>query len=106
MIDPEHMFYNDMPVAEQKHWMSLVKPHPAIAQLTPLTCTAYKYIPTSYLFTENDQPLPVQYQHSMVQSAGVEIQTESCTAGHSPYLSMPQTVATAIRRSVGDTGMD
>lgn len=96
MLDPQHRFYNDLSPSEQEHWTSLLKPHPAVAQTTALTNEAYQYVPTSYLLCENDQGLPISVQEGFVKNAGVEIQTERCTSGHSPFLSMPEKVVEVV----------
>ena len=100
MLDPERMFYNDLSQEEKAHWVAQTKPHPAAAQPTPLTYAAYRYIPSTYLLTENDQPLPVQAQEGMIAQAeaayGIQIKKELCTSGHSPFLSQPERVAEVI----------
>ena len=40
----------------------------------------------------------------VVQQTGVDMQTESCTSGHSPFLSQPKMLAAAIRTSAGEEG--
>lgn len=97
MLEPERRFYNDLPPTEQEHWVSLLRPHPAIAQLTPLTNVCYKYVPSTYLFCEKDEALPLEIQKGMVDSVAGEVfqgnmETASCAAGHSPFLSMPERV--------------
>ncbi|KAF2651493.1 alpha/beta-hydrolase [Lophiostoma macrostomum CBS 122681] len=101
MLDPEGRFYQDLPEEEQKKWTSELIKCPAIAQQTPITQTAYLWHPVTYLFCENDQALPYEMQQMMVQNAretGVQFETESCAAGHSPYLSNPEKVIEVIRK--------
>lgn len=98
ILDPAHRLYNDMLSPEQAHWLSQLKPHCASAQLTPLTRAAYRYIPTWYLLCENDQALPLEVQKMMIKETGVEIRTESCSAGHSPYLSQPEVVVGLLNK--------
>ena len=100
MQEPERRFYNDLPKQEQDHWVSELKPHPAIAQLTPLTYAAYKKHPVSYLYCTNDEALPLSVQQMMVAGCGVEVQTYSCSAGHSPFLSQPQAVLDTVEKSL------
>ncbi len=101
MLDPSRRFYNDLPPSEQAHWLSQLRPHCASAQLTPLTRAAYRYIPTWYLLCENDQALPLEVQKMMIQETGVDIKTESCSAGHSPYLSQPEVVVRLLKKVAG-----
>ncbi|KUJ08693.1 alpha/beta-hydrolase [Mollisia scopiformis] len=101
MLEPARRLYNDLPTAEQEHWVSLLRPHPEIASLTPLTNVGYKYVPSTYLFCENDQALPLEVQKSMVASVegevfGGKMGEVSCGAGHSPFLSMPEKVVEVI----------
>ena len=96
MQEPERRFYNDLPKEQQDHWVSELKRSPANAQLTPLTYTAYKKYPVSYLYCTNDQALPISVQEMMVAGCGVDVQTYSCTAGHSPFLSQPQVVLDTV----------
>jgi pimeloyl-ACP methyl ester carboxylesterase len=96
MLDPEHRFYNDLPPDEQKHWTSELLKCPAKTQTTPITHAAYLYHPVTYLFCENDQAIPLFIQQSMVkkieETTGIAIQKETCDAGHSPFLSQPETL--------------
>lgn len=87
MKEPERRFYNDLSKQEQDHWVSELRPHPAIAQLTPLTYLAYQHHPVVYLFCENDEAISLEIQKSMVGGSGVDFKVETCTAGHSPFLS-------------------
>ena len=100
MLDPGTLFYNDLSEEDKAHWLAQTKPHPAIAQLTSLTYAAYRYIPTTYLVTEIDVPLPIQAQEGMIAQAeasyGIQIKKETCKAGHSPYLSQPEKVVEVI----------
>lgn len=103
MLEPDRRFYNDLSKEEQEHWVAELKPCPAIAQLTPITQTAYTYHPTTYLFCEGDQALPVELQRMMVQQAekkGAVINKETCSAGHSPFLSQPETVLNLAKKIV------
>lgn len=103
MLEPARRFYNDLSKEEQDHWVSELKPCPAVAQTTPITQTAYLYHPVTYLFCENDQALPLAVQQSMVQKAeekGVTIHKETCTAGHSPFLSQPEAVLNVAKKIV------
>lgn len=96
MLEPERRFYSDLPKEEQDQWVSELKPCPATTQLTPITYTAYLHYPVTYLFCDGDEALPVGLQQAMVnkvsEAAKVHIDTETCTASHSPFLSQPEVV--------------
>jgi len=96
MLDSKGRFYNDLSSAEADHWVSLLKPHPAIAQMTELTNEGFRYVPCTYLYCENDGGLPIFVQKDMVEKIGVEVEEVTCAAGHSPYLSMPEKVAEVV----------
>lgn len=100
MLEPERRFYNDLPEEEQAHWIAELQPCPAIAQMTPITHAAYLHHPTTYLYCENDGGLPLEVQKMMVsricQETGIVIDTKSCTAGHSPFLSQPDVVLQVV----------
>jgi len=99
MSDPGHRCYNDLPEDQRNHWVSLLRPNPAVAHSSPLTYVAYKHYPVAYLYCENDQAIPVQFQRSMVKKVramGVMVREYNCDSGHSPYLSQPVTVLKAV----------
>jgi pimeloyl-ACP methyl ester carboxylesterase len=101
MQDAGNRCYNDLSKADRKHWVTELKPHPASAQLTPLTYLAYKHHPVTYLFCTDDQALPYGVQKTMVenaQEAGLEVQTETFNTSHSPFLSQPEIVLGAIEK--------
>src|SRR5262245_39434569 len=102
MIDPGTRFYNDLPPPQQQHWISQLVKTTAQTQTTPIDHLAYLYHPITYLFCENDQALPIDVQRMMVQmvkDAGVHVVEETCTSGHSPFLSMPERVLEVVERS-------
>ena len=98
MEEPDRRFYNDLPKQEQDHWVSQLKPHPAIAQMTPISYAAYMHHPVTYLYCKNDQALPWEIQKLMVAGSGQHFQTEICESGHSPFLSMPETVLKVVEQ--------
>lgn len=99
-MNPEHVFYNDLTPSEQQFWTSKLQHHTVIAQKTPLTKTAYTEIPVSYLYCENDQALPLSLQEAMVKQSGVKVQELRCTAGHSPFLSQPDTFVEMVEEAL------
>lgn len=63
-------------------------------QTTTITRAAWRYIPSTYLITENDQAVPTQYQEAF--AAGAKSRVERIGTGHSPQLSQPKMVAGRI----------
>lgn len=98
MIEPDRRFYNDLPKEDQDHWVSELRPQPAIAQLTPITYTAYKHHPVVYMYCENDEALLIDIQKMMVEESGVDFKIETCTAGHSPFLSEIDSLLGVVKR--------
>lgn len=98
MKKPDRRFFNDLSKQEQDHWVSELRPQPAIAQLTPITYTAYKHHPVVYLYCENDEAISFEIQKIMVGNSGVDFKIESCTAGHSPFLSQIDNLLGVVKR--------
>lgn len=99
MDNPEMRFYSDLDPADAKHWAAQLVVHPASAQCAAVTHEAYRDVPVTYLFCENDQGLPIEAQKMMVglvEAQGVKVDYETCSAGHSPFLSMPDKLAEII----------
>lgn len=67
---------------------------PAELFTQPLSHASWKQIPCSFIFTEQDEIIPVKDQRRMVEDAkskhGVSIETFSLSSSHSPFLSMPE----------------
>jgi hypothetical protein len=104
ILDPALRLYNDLPSSAQQHWISELLKTPRITKYTAISHAAYLYHPVTYLYCENDQALPYPVQKRMVEKIGrlgVEIEEETCKAGHSPYLSMPETVLDIVERHCG-----
>ena len=66
--------------------------------MTPLTYVAYEHIPVTYLYCEKDETIPVELHKLMVETCPVQVETETCTAGHSPFLSQIEVVVGCIER--------
>jgi hypothetical protein len=104
MLESKHRFYNDLSPEEQEHWTSELIRCPDVTQTTPITNAAYLHHPVTYLFCENDQALPLFLQQSMVktieESTGISIEKATCDAGHSPFLSQPNTLLNLVDKIV------
>ena len=101
MLEPDRRFYQDLPVAEQQYWVDELIECPAIAQLTRVTQAAYQHHPSTYLFCENDQALPLEVQQMMVgkaEEAGIAFAKETCGASHSPFLSQPDAILNVVKK--------
>ncbi|KAK0119058.1 hypothetical protein ONS96_012126 [Cadophora gregata f. sp. sojae] len=99
------VFYHDLPSAEADEWVSKLRVQSLATFMTKTKSAAWKKIPTSYLMCENDKPLPLELQESMiatVRKEGGEIETERLSVSHSPHLVMPEKVAGFLRRAAGE----
>jgi Alpha/beta hydrolase family len=99
--DPETHFYNDLAPEDAKHFSAQLTCQPTSAQFTEVSHEAFKEIPITYLLCENDQALPVEVQKMMcdrIEAMGVKVDYESCSAGHSPFLSMPDQLAEIVEK--------
>jgi len=100
---PEHIFYND--VAEPQKWIDMLKPHSYRTMFSKTTYAGWKHVPCTYLLCEQDMAIPIAVQKGMVEEAkkmGADMKVESCDAGHSPFLSVPEEMARSIRRAAGE----
>lgn len=98
--------FSDLPLSEGLEWASRMPHHSTATFGGVLTYPAYRYIHSTYLFTENDQVIPFEMQKGMVDVAnqGSEnpITTYSCKAGHFPFLTMTDTVIDVVRKIAGE----
>jgi len=101
VTDPTHLFYNDLSPPKQEYWAARLIPNAAHIPATHITHAAYPYHEITYLYCENDQALLLQIQKQMVEKVrglGIKVDEEICTAGHSPYLSMPERVLEVVQK--------
>ncbi|KAK7715232.1 hypothetical protein SLS64_003930 [Diaporthe eres] len=101
---PEDVFYNDLRADEAKKVSDTLLHHSYECFTTKLTYPAYKDIPTTYQFCKKDNALPLFAQEKMVEDAralGVQVDTETFDASHSPFLSMPDEVVASCKRAAG-----
>lgn len=105
MKSPEiaaELFYNDVDPEIAKVMVEGLKSQSYGAFLSKVTYTAWRDIPSTYLICENDKCLPVELQEAMMKTPGALFEEERCSAGHSPFLSMPRFTADVIRRAAGE----
>lgn len=91
--------YNDLPEAEARHFMNQMPNHSTISLSGELTYPGYKFIPTTYLVTENDKIISPEAQKEMIAFAegeGVKVNVITTQSGHVPMLSIPEKVAETL----------
>lgn len=100
-INPEEIFYNDLPPEQVKQCVAALKPFSYSCHHSPLTHATWQTIPSTYLFCSKDNAVPTFVQELMVNefAKGVEIRVEKVDSGHSPFLSKPDETAIAIQRA-------
>lgn len=96
--DPHYAFYNDVPKDVQDKWAARLKPHSFGVFSSPQTYEAWRDVPSSYIYCTQDNAIPITDQKMMVEKTaqGVDIKTVELDASHSPFLSMPETLAKTI----------
>lgn len=108
MLDPQKMFYHDLPPAEQEKWAGEMLKSPASTQYHTITHAAYMHHPVSYIYCTLDQGLVYPIQQQMVtglsERYGLSFSTETLEASHSPYLSMPDKVLAAVEKLLSPKG--
>jgi len=95
---PKTVFYNDLSDAEGERWANTLKPHSYRTFYSEVSVEPWMTIPSAYLLCEKDNAIPIQAQQGMVAMAQGKNPkafdlVESCESGHSPFLSMPNTLA-------------
>lgn len=94
MKDTASLIYHDLPPEEASSWASKIIDQSYAVQTTAITRTAYKYIPSTYVITEDDHAVPLQYQEMFAAATGAEV--KKIHSGHSPQLSKPEELADFI----------
>lgn len=95
--DPQTVFYNDLSELEAEKWAKTLRPHSYRTFFSEISVEPWMTIPSAYLLCEKDNAMPVHLQERMVAMAKAKNPkafdlVERCTAGHSPFLSMPDTL--------------
>lgn len=73
-----------------------------------LTYAAYKDIPISYLFCEDDKLMLPELQNKLVaglegEMGGKKVDRHSVKSGHAIHASQPKAMAAVVRKAIGDT---
>ncbi|KAK7039681.1 AB hydrolase-1 domain-containing protein [Favolaschia claudopus] len=99
--------YSDLPHDEALVWASKMREHAAASFSQKITYAAYKDIPATYLFCEEDRGVIPEAQDKIIadmesQMGGQKVQKISVKSGHHINASQPETMATVIRKALGD----
>lgn len=105
--NPHWHFYHDLTPDQQKEYVDRLACHPVAAQFEslrqPVTVSAWKTIPVTYLFCREDKALPIQVQEMMVDriektEPGLVVDREYNEWSHSPFISVPGKVMAVVER--------
>jgi len=96
-MTPETVFFNDVDTLTARRAVSQLGYQSYASMRQPLTETAWRTIPSTYVICERDNALPVATQGLFAERAG-DVQ-RMCTS-HSPFVSQPAALARLIRRSL------
>ncbi|KAF5240346.1 hypothetical protein FANTH_9606 [Fusarium anthophilum] len=97
---PEKIFYNDLSPEQVAAIVPVLKPHSYQVFHTPLTYEGWRHVPTTYIYCSLDAAIPIHIQKLMVEETakGVDVNTQEINAGHSPFINMPEEVASCIQK--------
>ena len=98
---PIQLFYGDVEPNLAKRMEGLLVRQSGRAMADTVTHTAWRFIPTTYLKTTQDQVLFPGWQDRQIQAVrdgGVEVKVETFESSHSPFLSMPDAVVDVVMR--------
>ncbi|KAF4343956.1 alpha beta-hydrolase [Fusarium beomiforme] len=97
---PEKIFYNDLSPEQVAAIVPTLEPHSYQVFHTPLSNEGWRQVPTTYIYCSLDAAIPIHIQKMMVEETakGVDINTEEIEAGHSPFINMPEAVASCIQK--------
>jgi len=99
--------FSDLPPGEALSWAANMPNHAAASFGQNITYAAYKDVPVSYLFCEEDKVVTPELQNKIIagmesQMGGRRVDRHSVRAGHCVNASQPKTVAAVVRRALGD----
>jgi pimeloyl-ACP methyl ester carboxylesterase len=105
-LNPQEIFYNDLSAAAAAPWISDLKTHSYPTFSSKVSVMPWKVIPSTYVVCEKDNALPLPVQEDMIAMAkGMAANSfdviERCEASHSPFLSMPEYLASVLVKAAG-----
>ncbi|KAE8149500.1 alpha/beta-hydrolase [Aspergillus avenaceus] len=96
------VFYNRCQPQDVEEALGLLGSFPPGPLTVPVTYTAYKEIPSTYIVCENDRALALSFQERMIAQSKGAFHVERCQEDHAPFLSNPGFVVDCIRRAAGE----
>ncbi|KAJ5505027.1 hypothetical protein N7463_007901 [Penicillium fimorum] len=83
------VFYNRCDQKDINRAVELLGTFPMGPLAVPVTYTAYREIPSTYIVCKNDMALREPFQRRMIAQGGGCFEVEECEEGHSPFMSNP-----------------
>jgi pimeloyl-ACP methyl ester carboxylesterase len=99
VVTPEKVFFNDLDATSAANAAGQIGYQSDSSMRQPLTETAWKTIPSTYIICDADNALPVAAQERMAKRANAVYRLHT---SHSPFLSQPAALAPLIRCSLAD----
>ena len=99
---PIRLLYADLEPERAKKMEALLARQSGAAMTDAVTYPAWRYIPTTYLKTQDDRVLFPEWQERQIKAVrdvGVELTVENYKSSHSPFLSMPGEMVAAVERA-------
>jgi len=99
---PVQLFYADVKPDRAKKMEALLVRQSGSAMTDAVTYPAWQHIPTTYLRTQDDRVLFPDWQERQIEAvrhAGASLTVETFKSSHSPFLSMPGEMVTAVERA-------
>jgi pimeloyl-ACP methyl ester carboxylesterase len=94
--------YDVWPEERAVAWAKAAPKQSALSFASPVTYTAFKEIPSSYIFCEQDQIVPPALQEQYIENikvlTGREVDVHKLDLNHVPNLTSPETLAEIILR--------
>jgi pimeloyl-ACP methyl ester carboxylesterase len=97
VMTPMTVFYHDVDTLTARRAVSQLGYQSYASMRQPLTETAWKFIPSTYVICEADNAIPVATQERIARRAD---DIQRLNTSHSPFLSQPAALARLIRRSL------
>ncbi len=96
-MTPATVFYNDVDTLTARRAVAQLGYQSYASMRQPLTETAWRTIPSTYVICERDNAIPVAVQEVLAERAD---DVQRLSTSHSPFLSQPAALARLIRRSL------
>jgi hypothetical protein len=102
--DAAKITFSDLPLEKGIELAKEMPWHSTISFANELTYPGYKYVPSSWVFCEEDLVLPPIFQQQCIdlieKESGKRIHVERLNAAHCPEHSKPTEEAEAIHRAI------